>query len=558
MAEEQIKLTPQLLAATDPAFWTHMSRIMVNGTEYSFKHHEYQLEWMQSRARRKCLMKATQTGGTLREMLCKLHGLIYGRYPQGVLYLFPTTDDVGEFSKSRFKPLIDDNPLTIGKFVKAGGKGTDTTSLKKVGSGFLYMRGARMTQAVGTGVDAKESTKLRSIPVDCIVLDETDLMDEDVIAKAKGRMGHSKIQEEVYLSNPTLPDFGIDKLFHQGDQRHWFRRCGCGEWTCAELSFPDCVHIDKTGRGYIACKKCGANVGPSNPLPDDWNRPGKRLAEWVPAKPENSTQMASYRDSQLMSIYNDPAEILRDYQNPPQGNLGDVYRLRLGLPYVAAEDKLTPEVVLECCGNDLMLASHPGQCAMGVDVGKIKHVVIGIRTGNERFEILKTVQLSAWSDIHDLARRFNVKSAVIDARPYEDEARSFQKSENYRIFLCEYSENTVLGTTYNDTTGLVKVNRTEVFDATHRLFSQKLIKIPRRCPDVDEFAAQCCNTAKVLETNKRTGTSIYRYRKMGDEHYRNALNYFYLAASGSKIAQAGGARPSRQNERAIMEYAEVG
>jgi len=31
-----------------------------------------------------------------------------------------------------------------------------------------------------------------------------------------------------------------------------------------------------------------------------------------------------------------------------------------------------------------------------------------------------------------------------------------------------------------------------------------------------------------LEENER-GDRIYRYRKLGDDHYRNALNYLYLA-----------------------------
>jgi hypothetical protein len=73
-------------------------------------------------------------------------------------------------------------------------------------------------------------------------------------------------------------------------------------------------------------------------------------------------------------------------------------------------------------------------------------------------------------------------------------------------------------------------------DATHRVISDKKIKLPKRCPEIDEFARQCCNTAKVLEENKRTGSPVYNYIKLGDDHYRHALGYFYLAASGTKIS----------------------
>ncbi len=545
-------LTPQDIAQTDAAYWAVSRKIRLQSGFFSFKDHEFQMEPMQLCVRRKCYMKGTQLGMTEIEVLACFHGLIMKRYSQGVLYLFPTTDNVHEFSKSRLNTLISSNRESIGKYVKPYGKGTDTASLKKVGDAFFFLRGARLSQTVEGDVDAKESTQMRSIPIDKGVLDELDLMPDQIILKVRGRMGHSLIKEEVYLSNPTLPGFGIDKLFQESDQRHWHRRCGCGEWVCAELTFPDCVKERADGTGYIGCPKCGEDVGPTS----------HTKAQWVPAYPGKSprgehdpTNIAGYRLSQLMSIFNDPVEILNDFLDPPQGNLGDVYKLRLGLPYVATEDKLSIGVVLDCCGTEVMPKYYTfGQCAMGVDVGKTKHVVIGIRTGDERFEIITVARLSDWNDIHDIAKKFNVKSAVIDIRPYEDAARQFQKAEPYRVFLCEYSENSTIGTQYRDDSGIVKTNRTEIFDATHRIIAGKKIVLPRECTEVNTFAKQCCATAKVLETNKRTGLSIYRYRKMGDEHYRNALNYFYLAASGGKISQTSQYKGRNRPKRTINEH----
>jgi len=469
-------------------------------------------------------MKATQGGFTEIEVLRSLWSMIYRHHPQGDLYMFPTTDDVNEFSKSRFNPLIVANREAIGKYVKSGGEGTVTASLKKIHDAFLYLRGARLSQKVS---DINESSKMRSIPVDSVKFDEIDLMDSEVIAKARGRMGHSQKKEEVYISNPLVPGAGIDKIFSTSDQRHWFRKCShCGEWTCAELSFPDCVKIRDDGTGYIGCNKCGKEVFIKN-------------GEWVPSIRANSDYMHGYRWSQLTSVFNDPAEILEDFTNPPEGNLADVYRLRLGLPYIAAEDRLTEAKVYSCCGNYIAGRSHTGPCAMGVDVGKIKHVVIGVRSGNDQYQIVKTAQLSRWEDIHDIAKRFNVKSCVIDIRPYEDSARKFQAEARYRTFLCEYKENTPMGTVYNNNTGIVSVNRTEIFDATHRMVSTPgMLTIPRFCPEIKEFARQMCGAYKVLETNKKSGTSVYRY-KGDNDHYRNALNYFLLAAKGGHIGKFG-------------------
>ncbi len=523
------------LMQVDAGRWAVSWAIKLQASRFSFKDHEYQMEPMGSPARRRCYMKATQGGWTEIEVLRSLHDMIYGFHPQGDLYMFPTTDDVQEFSKSRFNPLILANKTAIGKFVKSGGKGTDTASLKKIHEAFLYLRGARLSQKVS---DQNESSKMRGIPVDSVKFDEVDLMDEAVIAKARGRMGHSRVKEEVYLSNPLVPGEGIDKIFAQSDQRYWWRKCvTCGKWTCAEKFFMEdperCVGIRADGTGYIACHNCGREVV---------IYAGEDMGEWRPDVPSNSNYMHGYQHSQLTSVYNDPLEILHNFRDPPEGNLADVYRLRLGLPYIAEEDRLTKAQVLDCCSPYRMEGKHEGPCAMGVDVGKIKHVVIGPKLGNDQYEIVKCARLSEWDDILDLALKCNVKQAVVDIRPYEDSAREFQKKAKkigIKVYLCEYKENAVSDYVYNDNTGIVSANRTQIFDATHRLTTESgRLTIPRYEPEIEEFAKQMCGAFKVQETNKKTGTSIYRY-KGKNEHYRNALNYFYLAGRQAKLPKSG-------------------
>lgn len=536
-------LTPTDIASVSAGYWAAFNEIKLQVGNFSFRNHEYEQEPMEYKGRRICYMKATQGGFTEIEVLKSLHGMIHRKYPMGVLYMFPTSDDVNEFSKSRFNPLILANRLNIGRFVKK----TDTASLKKINEAFLYLRGARLSQKVGPSSDVDESTKLRSIPVDKIVFDEVDLMEEEVQEKARQRMGHSLVKEEVYISNPTIPDFGIHRIFQQSDQRYWWRECqSCGEWTCAEKSFPECVKIRSDGTGYIGCIKCGKEV---------FIKDGK----WIPDVPANSDFMHGYQWSQLSSVFNDPAEILANFTDPPEGNLGDVYRLRLGLPYSSKEEKLRKSDVLACCGSDIMGTGHNGPCAMGVDVGKIKHVVIGVKIDNKRYELVKVARCENFGEIHDLAKKFNVKSAVIDLRPYEETVRKFQREEKYRMSLCEYSDTLIQETIWNDKTGVVKVHRTSIFDATHRLITENQLTLPRQCPAIEQFAVQCCNCARFEEKNKRTKQTVFRYRDTGDKkigaHYRNALNYFLLAASGWKIGRVGSTK-NRQTV-AVNDYARV-
>ena len=100
--------------------------------------------------------------------------------------------------------------------------------------------------------------------------------------------------------------------------------------------------------------------------------------------------------------------------------------------------------------------------------------------------------------------------------------------------------NALMDNTVDQDRGIVKSYRTGICDTTHRLIADKRIVLPRKCPEVDVFIEQVCDMAKILETHKKTGVQVYRYCGTGNDHYRHALNYFYLAASGSRIASASG------------------
>lgn len=562
----------EIAQSKDAAIWAVDNKVKLQAGRFTFHGREYQLEPLTSvkrkdaegnditsAPRRTCYMKATQLGFTEMEVLRSLHGLIHGHYPKGIGYYFPTNDDVQEFGKSRFNPLIQANRNAIGRFVKPmGKKSTDTASLKKIGTGFLWLRGARMPRKID---EQAVSSKTSSIPLDRIIFDELDLMaDTDsefkVVGKARGRLGDSLLKEECYISNPTTPNFGIDTFFARSDKRHWFRHCDhCGKLTtCAELFFMEdperCVGL-KDGCGYIRCRSCEREV----PI-----FPG----EWVPQEPSKTEYMRGYQLSQLSSSRNDPYEILQQYRNPPEDNLSEIIRLRLGWPHISKAEQLRAEDVLECCNiNKIPINSHPGPCAMGLDCMKTKNLIIGARTGSDRFEIFKTFVIrgqgmDSWNEVRDICQRFNVRSGVIDIRPYEDMARHFQKTCGFKVWLCEYKETTPLGTIYNPNTGIVNVCRTEIMDATHRLVvTPGQLILPRRSDTMIEFARQVASPFKVLETNKKTLQRVYRYRKTNHpDHFRHALNYFYLAASGGKVAQIRDTR-KRTGKKANNNYARI-
>jgi len=310
-------------------------------------------------------------------------------------------------------------------------------------------------------------------------------------------------------------------LSHNSDMRRWQIKCrGCGKHTCMESEFPDCIGLEK-GIGYPRCVHCGEMLRRSSD------------GKWVPDSP--TKDVVGYWASQLLNPNRDLAHVLKEAADPEayDTNEAEFQRTVMGLPFVSSEERLSESDVYACCDSGYpMKYSHAGPCAAGVDIGLTIHVVIGHRIAKDRYRIVRIARVPDYKGLHDLLDRYHVKSCVIDAQPEIHASRDFQRNESFAVYLCRYSEHLKTFDRWNQENNMVDVNRTEVFNATHHItVSPGKLLIPRNCEEIRIFAHQMTCVAKVLEEDGRTGGTIYRYRKIGDkqDHYRNALNYFYLA-----------------------------
>src|SRR5512139_1989749 len=219
--------------------WIEQTGIILDGKPFSFHRHEYLKEPYQDNHSFQVEMKAAQMGLTSKAMLKVVYKARFQGY-RGILYLFPSRSDVTDFSKGRIDPLIQENPDTIGVWIKE----TDSANIKRIWNCFLYLRGM------------KSRSSLKSVPADFIIFDELDEAPVNMVDMAIERMSHSEYKEVYKLSNPTLPDYGIDKAFQETDQRYWLLKCpACGEFTCLEDTFPDCL-LAVSGRVIRSCRKC--------------------------------------------------------------------------------------------------------------------------------------------------------------------------------------------------------------------------------------------------------------------------------------------------------------
>jgi phage terminase large subunit GpA len=425
------------------------------------------------------------------------------------MYFFPTRTDVLDFSRGRVTPLLVDNPF-LAKLMTD----TDTAGLKKIGDAYLYMRG--MQSQVG----------MKSVPADMLVFDELDETDPIDKALAMERLGHSDYKRIIEVSNPSLPDYGIDETYQASDQRHWTLKCpACGKWTAPEREFPRKLGEEvriilprEDGTFFLACVHCQA------PLLID-------QGEWVADFPER--KIHGYRISQLFSSKVDPGEILKEYRTTHYADR--FYNLKIGIPWADLERRLDIMSVLSLCSEEVMpvRAESTGTYTMGIDTGKQLHVVVLKEDAADR-KRQHVVHLTVCNDFGELdavMARFRVSMCVIDGLPETHETRKFAERHRGVVFMNFFNESQRGAADWDHRTHIVKVNRTEALDASREAVRNKRLILPRQTPIVSEFAKHMAADAKILDEDPDTGAQKYRYIRTGPDHFSLAFSYAWMAAS---------------------------
>ncbi len=542
-----MSLSQEQLIAGSAAAWAHYTNLILDGHPYELETRAYQQELLSfytmdgKKKNNEVIQTGSQVGKTIGKVIEAVHGAIYNKYPQGVIFYFPQRTGVDLFSTGRFQYFLDENP-----HVKAELGSTNRNDCRRIAKTNIYFLGAGAGLRVGG--EAKDSSAARSTPADWIILDERAIFDEDMAKQLNQRLGNSTINRRTDVGTPKIPGDGLDTIYQASDQRQWFIKCGaCGHETCAEDEFIQdadrAIILDHEGIGHIACQHCRKFILP-------W-APGSR---WVPKYPDKT--VVGYWVSQMLNPNRDLALMLRQWHDPEayQWTLEEFYRTVLGLPYITAEHKLTTQDVYSCMGMHTQMSTCTERTIMGVDIGKVLHYVIGIKIGPKQYEILKVGRAKDQYELHDVAERMNVQFAVIDHDPEIHMVEEFQKAEKYGIFLNRYNDFMGGQPVWNKKgpkKGTVTSGRTKWCDKTHDAITDRQFIIPRRCPEIEEFAYEMTNTVKVLEKDEKSGLSKYRYRQLANkpDHFFHASLYFLLAASqvnevtrnvnaGSKLLQA--------------------
>lgn len=495
---------PETRAVAEPlAVWAQR-RIRLDGRPFSFDGHEYLRAIYDDTARHVALAKATQIGGSTWAILRSIHGCAMGL---NVVYYHPTYQSVLDFSRSRVGPLLAENP-----FLRKLLRDTDAIGLKRIGEAHLYLRGMQST--VG----------MKSVPADMVVFDELDEATPQAKSMARERLSHSDYKRIIELSNPSLPDYGIDEVYQRSDQRHWTLKCpACGEWTAPDKVFPTKLGQEvriilprRDGSYYLACPKCEAELD-------------RAAGEWVADFP--GREIHGFRISQLFSSKVDPGEILHEFRTTRYADR--FFNLKIGIPWADLERRLDTASVLALCGDAPLEERSDRPCTMGVDTGKGLHTVIlrDVDLDGERQRVVHLVECREFSELDELMRRFRVERCVIDALPETHATREFARRHRGNVYMAFFQEQQRGEPRWDGPSQMVYVNRVDALDASRAAVRDKKVVLPRQQPIVEEFARHMAADAKQLEEDEDTGAKRYKYIRTGADHYSLAFTYGLMAAT---------------------------
>jgi hypothetical protein len=491
--------------------------VLVDGEPFDARTVPYLLELYDDAHPWVVIRKGAQLGLTSWAILTVLERMISGLYRRGVLYGFPTQDEVYDFSRSRFNRLLTSNQHVYANVVRD----TDSVELKRIGDAFLYFRGVKVSDS------NKRPSKLLSIPIDCLVLDEHDDMDLTAVDIAQQRLDSSELRHRIELGHPSLPNLGIDAKYNASDQRRYMLRCdACGQYTCLEDEFPHCIGRHGDGEVFRACRKCGKEIDLRNPM-----------NSWQPLFKERSETCRGYWMSQLLSLRKPLALILDDFEtHAGQGGAPEarMRNLVLGQAFADLDDVLVAEFLLSLCdANEPDLPKFRGPSFLGADVGvRTIHYSIGHWPYEEKRQMHSIGECGSFDELYDLGQKHNVHFGLIDAGAETRAVWEFVRRTDW-AWGARYTSDQAKQYAWSPNERLARLNRTMVLDASHRLLLDRKVSLPRRSTYLEQvFAPQMCNLARVRHTNATTGNQRMQWEITGqkNDHHRHAFALAIVAS----------------------------
>lgn len=496
---------------------------------------------MDSKAPHNCSPKGAQLGIS-HCVLCR------GMYAndvekRDVLYILPALHpDASNFSNARFDALVQASPYLRDIYDRGN------VGLKRTLTNNFYIRGA---QSRSGG---------KSVPAGFLCQDEIDEIPKWFSVLVRERMSGQTIKTEWDISTPTIPEHGIDKLWLESTQEHFFFPCpNCSingadgvsrprliELFVTDLQNPECLQVvgddpDSTQvlhESYIKCPECQGKI-PHEDKPKIF-----QAAHFIPAV--TGKEKRGFHVNQLYSTTVTPGEVAAASLRAAYSELDaqEFWNSKMGKAHAPEGSKITEALVNQCRGAHLNGKSSRNQSVvtMGADIGswinyEICEWKLGETIGNDCNSMaiprtLKIGKVRSFDQLDTFMHEYQINMCVTDSQP--DTRKAFEFSQRFWGFvkMCFYNVGVtgrmLVESKWDSGEPIINVNRTMWMDIALGRFKTNRIILPQDLPQecVEHF---------------RTPTRIIRFDKNGNpvaswytpdgkaDHHAHARTYCEIA-----------------------------
>ena len=428
------------------------------------------------------------------------------------LYVFPKLKQMYDFADARVRASILESEYLLERIPNSY---VQNKGLKQIGGGFVYFRGS------------ESKADLDSVDADVLALDEYDTLTQAHIPDAERRLSGSQLGLIRRVGVPSTPNWGIDRLYEESDQRNWMVRCGgCNEWQA--ITFEDNLDVEKL---KIVCRKCRKDLD-------------VKLGEWVATFTDRDA--SGYHIPRLIVPETNLKAIVAASLKTNPSERAVHFNKDLAIAYAPEEGRLSDAAIqaAQSAGEGYtMLPSYTGSnlVTMGVDVASARalNVRISEDLGDGTKRALWMGEVENFDHLSLLMERYAVKMCAIDHLPEGRLARSFAERFPGRVYLVVYDTTKTPRNTevlrVNEDSRLATVRRVEAIDATFEQIRLQRNKLPADLPE--GYVRQLQALIRVAEKDE-IGRVAVSYRSTGADDYAHAEVYDLVAGELMLFRQA--------------------
>lgn len=465
------------------------------GQDVDFHTHRYLYDIYRDHSKYLCCIKAGQVGFSTMAIL-KTIWMAKNRNIN-IGYILPTVEMVEKFVGSKVNRMAQQNPI-----IQSWMKDKDKVTEKQIGDAYIFYLGSQTDKSA------------IMLSLDMLVGDEYDKSPQGVMETYDSRLQHSKHGYKWVFSNPTLPDFGVDRFWQISDQKKWHITHSCGKTYVMDESCVD--YKTETFR----CPHCEQEITDEERRMGEWiaTAEGKWSGYWIPLW-INPMISASYICEKKKGS---SAEYFANFV--------------AGLPYVNSTNQIPRQALEKSLLNQEN--SQEGRIIMGVDTGHNIHYSMANKEGffyhgycmsvdeNEKSDN-PIPNYDPYNELDKLMKLYPRMIMVADQGGDLIGIRKLQAKYRGRVYLCWFTKETrnqqIIRWGENDEDGKVLVDRERTIQLSVDEIKDNRWTFWGTKEDWEPFFAHALNIYRVKEiTGDESDPQYgwrYKWKRKGPDHW---------------------------------------